>query len=75
MPEGPSIVILREAADRFAGHTVVEVSGNSKVDKERLRGQREKRGQIELTRVSFVFRGDLINRRGSPTHLLALLAD
>jgi endonuclease VIII len=29
MPEGPSIVILREAAARFRGKTVREVSGNS----------------------------------------------
>jgi endonuclease-8 len=39
MPEGPSIVILREEADRFAGHTVVEVAGNSKIDKSRLKNQ------------------------------------
>lgn len=39
MPEGPSIVILREETDHFAGHTVIDVSGNAKIDKERLRGQ------------------------------------
>ncbi len=40
MPEGPSIVILREAAARFRGKTVREVSGNSKLDLDRMRGRR-----------------------------------
>lgn len=39
MPEGPSIVILREQAQRFAGHDVIEATGNSKIDIGRLRGQ------------------------------------
>lgn len=39
MPEGPSIVILREAAARFAGRKVLRVSGNSTVDIERLRNR------------------------------------
>ena len=36
MPEGPSIVILREAAAKFAGRRVLCVSGNSKQDIDRL---------------------------------------
>lgn len=32
MPEGPSIVILKEEAQQFTGKKVVEVSGNSKED-------------------------------------------
>lgn len=36
MPEGPSIVILREAASRFAGRKVLRVSGNSKQDIQRM---------------------------------------
>ncbi|WP_425517487.1 hypothetical protein [Stenotrophomonas indicatrix] len=32
MPEGPSIVLLREAAARFKGKTVRGVSGNSMLD-------------------------------------------
>lgn len=40
MPEGPSIVILREQAAPFAGRRVKQVSGNSRVDLERMRGQR-----------------------------------
>jgi len=40
MPEGPSIVILREQAARFAGKTIARVTGNTSVEKERLVGQR-----------------------------------
>jgi endonuclease-8 len=36
MPEGPSIVILREAVQQFTGKTVISVSGNSKIEKSRL---------------------------------------
>ncbi|MEO6722581.1 MAG: DNA-formamidopyrimidine glycosylase family protein [Ferruginibacter sp.] len=36
MPEGPSIVILKEAVIQFTGKKVIEVSGNSKIDQERL---------------------------------------
>jgi endonuclease VIII len=34
MPEGPSIVILKEQVHQFKGKKVLEVSGNTKVDKE-----------------------------------------
>ena len=40
MPEGPSIVILREEAAGFAGKTVKDVAGNSRLDLSRMRGQR-----------------------------------
>jgi endonuclease-8 len=40
MPEGPSIVILRHDAAKFAGNTVRAVSGNSKQDLQRMVGQR-----------------------------------
>ncbi len=40
MPEGPSIVILKQAAAKFSGHTVRAVSGNSKQDLQRMDGQR-----------------------------------
>jgi len=40
MPEGPSIVILREQAGPFSGRKVLRVSGNSKLDLERMRGKR-----------------------------------
>jgi endonuclease-8 len=36
MPEGPSIVILREAVSAFGGKKVLRVAGNTKEDKERL---------------------------------------
>src|SRR5690349_7585311 len=36
MPEGPSIVILKEAVSAFAGKTILEVTGNSKIDQQRL---------------------------------------
>jgi len=40
MPEGPSIVILREAAAKFRGKTVREVGGNSSLDLQRMHGRR-----------------------------------
>lgn len=39
MPEGPSIVILREQAARFTGQVILRAEGNTKVDKDRLAGQ------------------------------------
>jgi hypothetical protein len=39
MPEGPSIVILKELAAPFRLKKVVAVTGNSKVEKERAQGQ------------------------------------
>ena len=40
MPEGPSIVILKEEAAKFAGQVVREVAGNSRQDIQRMAGQR-----------------------------------
>ena len=40
MPEGPSIVILKEEVTQFTGKKVLEVSGNSKIDQERLLNQK-----------------------------------
>lgn len=40
MPEGPSIVILREGAEVFAGQQVANVHGNAKLDLARLAGRR-----------------------------------
>jgi endonuclease-8 len=39
MPEGPSIIILKEAVQPFIGKKVVEVSGNSKIDLAKIKGQ------------------------------------
>lgn len=39
MPEGPSIVILKEAVQEFVGQKVLAVSGNSKIDINRLQDQ------------------------------------
>lgn len=39
MPEGPSIVILRELAESFSGKDIVSATGNSKIDIARLNGQ------------------------------------
>lgn len=39
MPEGPSIVILKEAVQSFVGQKVTEVSGNRKIDIQRIQGQ------------------------------------
>ncbi|MGH8076003.1 MAG: DNA-formamidopyrimidine glycosylase family protein [Lysobacter sp.] len=40
MPEGPSIVILREAAVGFVGRKVLRVAGNSKQDLQRMHGRK-----------------------------------
>ncbi|MFV8377031.1 DNA-formamidopyrimidine glycosylase family protein [Flavobacterium sp. LB1P71] len=40
MPEGPSIVILKEEVQHFAGDKIISVSGNSKIDQSRLQNQR-----------------------------------
>jgi len=40
MPEGPSIVILKEQASGFAGQEIIRVGGNTTIEKERLQGQR-----------------------------------
>ena len=40
MPEGPSLVILREQTAAFAGRTIARVEGNTSIDKNRLVGQR-----------------------------------
>ena len=40
MPEGPSIVILREEAAPFTGRTIRRAEGNAKIDMNRLTGQR-----------------------------------
>ena len=40
MPEGPSIVILKEQAGGFVGRKILRVEGNTSIEKERLVGQR-----------------------------------
>ncbi len=40
MPEGPSIVILREQTARFAGRKILRAKGNAKIDMSRLVGQK-----------------------------------
>ncbi|MEL1243294.1 DNA-formamidopyrimidine glycosylase family protein [Flavobacterium sp. DGU11] len=40
MPEGPSIIIAKEAADIFSGHTVISADGNAKIDMSRLEGKK-----------------------------------
>lgn len=39
MPEGPTIVILKEPAVAFAGRVVEHVAGNSAQDIQRMRGR------------------------------------
>ena len=36
MPEGPSIILVKEAAAKFAGKKIIAVSGNSKIDQRLL---------------------------------------
>lgn len=40
MPEGPSLIIAREAIKEFKGKKVVAASGNAKIDKDILAGQK-----------------------------------
>jgi endonuclease-8 len=40
MPEGPTIVILREQAARFAGRPILQAEGNARIDIDRLIGRR-----------------------------------
>jgi endonuclease-8 len=40
MPEGPSIVILKEEVRQFEGKKVLDVSGNSKIEQARLRNKK-----------------------------------
>ena len=40
MPEGPSIVILKEAALPFKGERVIKVGGNAKIDLSRIEGKK-----------------------------------
>jgi endonuclease-8 len=40
MPEGPSIVILKDAVQAFKGQKVISVSGNTKIDKDRMLNQK-----------------------------------
>ena len=39
MPEGPSIVLLKEAAAKFAGKQILAAGGNTKIDKTRMINQ------------------------------------
>ncbi|MGQ7944401.1 DNA-formamidopyrimidine glycosylase family protein [Flavobacterium sp. WC2509] len=39
MPEGPSIVILKEAVQQFTGQKVISAFGNSKIDMDRIKDQ------------------------------------
>src|ERR1044071_7257116 len=40
MPEGPSIVILKEQVQQFKGQKILEIGGNTKVDFSNLAGQK-----------------------------------
>jgi endonuclease-8 len=40
MPEGPSIVLLKEEVQQFEGKKIIAVSGNSKIEQHRLAGQK-----------------------------------
>lgn len=36
MPEGPSIILLKEEVQQFSGKKILAVSGNSKIDQAHL---------------------------------------
>ena len=43
MPEGPSIVILKEEVQAFKGKKILNVSGNSKIDYQQLQNKTSNR--------------------------------
>lgn len=88
MPEGPSIVILKELTKDFAGRKILHVEGNSKIDTRLLQGQHIKSLRswgkhflIELSDVSIrihmlMFGSYRINeRRESPARLSLICSD
>ncbi|GAA4469683.1 endonuclease [Nemorincola caseinilytica] len=60
MPEGPSIVILKEEAAKFAGRKVTAVSGNSKIDLARLKGKKVLRLQSWGKHFLICFNGFIV---------------
>ena len=42
MPEGPSLILFKEELQRFVGQKILEVSGSSKIDQQRLVGKKIK---------------------------------
>ncbi len=40
MPEGPSIILLKEETLAFTGKKILAVSGNSKIDQQRIRNKK-----------------------------------
>lgn len=40
MPEGPSIIIVKEAVQQFKGKTIIKIEGNSKLDIQRMAGEK-----------------------------------
>ena len=57
MPEGPSIIILKEAAQRFKGKKIERVSGNASIDISSLKGQKimDLRSCLERTTIRIHF--------------------
>lgn len=84
MPEGPSIVILKELSRDFVGRKILHVEGNSKIDKTRIQGQHIKSIRtwgkhflIELSEFSIrihmlMFGSYRINERRETTARLSL---
>lgn len=84
MPEGPSIVIMKELAADFIGKKILHAEGNSKIDKARLIGQHIKSIRswgkhflIELSGFSLrvhllMFGSYLINERKDTSPRLSL---
>ncbi|WP_340569310.1 hypothetical protein [Stenotrophomonas sp. G106K1] len=77
MPEGPSIVLLREAAARFKGKTVREVSGNSTPYLACLQGRRVRAVRswgrdflLEFSHVTLRFDNGELNFYTCPVELI-----
>jgi endonuclease VIII len=57
MPEGPSLVIAREELSPFIGKKILSVSGSSKINQERLAGQKILDIRTWGKHLLFVFKG------------------
>lgn len=57
MPEGPSLILFREELQRFVGQKILEVSGNSKIDQQRLVGKKIKEIKLWGKHMLWVFDG------------------
>lgn len=57
MPEGPSLILFKEELQRFVGQKILEVSGSSKIDQQRLVGKKIKEIKTWGKHMLWIFDG------------------